>query len=110
MPTWVGSVFLRQGPRLAAPQAAHEGAPIAPTANASGSRGAKGEVSADLSIEVPPLVMRASGKARGIHFRPWIVMGAVCQHPAYMLWYKQPPERRRPSSEVWKALAEGQEL
>ena len=42
--------------------------------------------------------------------RPWIVTGSACQHPAYVLWYKQPPERRGPSPEVWKTLAEEQEL
>ena len=73
-------------------------------------RGSKVEVSADLPSVVAPLVMRAGGKARGVHFRPWIVTGAICQHPAFVLWYKQPPERRGPSLEVWKTLAEDQEL
>ena len=68
------------------------------------------EVSTDLPSSVAPLVMRASGKARGVYFRPWIVTGAVCQHPAFVLWFKQPPERRGPSREVWKTLAEDQEL
>ena len=54
--------------------------------------------------------MRASGKARGVHFRPWILTGAACQHPAYVLWFKQPPERRGPSPDVWKTLAEDGEL
>ena len=54
--------------------------------------------------------MRASGKARGFHFRPWIVTGVARQHPAYVLWYKQPPECRRPSPQVWTTLAEDQEL
>ena len=54
--------------------------------------------------------MHASGKAGGIHFRPWIVTGAACQQPAFVLWYQQPPERRGPSPEVWKTLAEDQEL
>ena len=73
-------------------------------------RGSKVEVSADLPSSVAPLVMRASGKARGAHFQPWIVTGAACQHPALVLWYKQPPERRGPSPEVSKTLAEDQEL
>ena len=73
-------------------------------------RGSKVEVSADLPSSVAPLVMRASGKARGAHFQPWIVTGAACQHPAFVLWYKQPPERRGPSPEVSKTLAEDQEL
>ena len=73
-------------------------------------RGSKVEVSADLPSAVAPLVIHASGKARGVHFRPWIVTGAACQHPAFVLWYKQPPERRGPSPEVWKTLAEDQEL
>ena len=73
-------------------------------------RGSKVEVSADLPSSVAPLVMRASGKARGLHFRPWIVTGAACQHPAFVLWYKQPPERRGPSPEAWKTLANDQEL
>ena len=73
-------------------------------------RGSRVEVLADLLTELVPLVMRSSGKARGVHFRPWIVMGAACQHPAYVLWYKQPPERRGPSPEVWKTLADDQEL
>ena len=47
---------------------------------------------------------------RGFHLRPWIVRGSTCEHPAYVLWYKQLPERRRPSMEVWKTLAEDQEL
>ena len=59
-------------------------------------RGSKFEVSADLPSSVAPLVMRASGKARGLHFRPWIVTGAACQHPAFVLWYKQRPERAGP--------------
>ena len=73
-------------------------------------KGSKVEVSAGLPSLVAPLVMRASGKDRGVHFRLWIVAGAACQHPAFMLWYKQPPERRGPSPEVWKTLAEDQEL
>ena len=73
-------------------------------------RGSKVEVSTDLPTEVAPLVLRASGKARGVHFRPRIVNGSACQHPAYVLWYKQPPERRGSSPEVWKTLAEDQEL
>ena len=73
-------------------------------------RGSKVEVSAELPSSVPPLVMRASGKARGVHFRPWIVTGAACQHPAFVLWFKQPLERCRPSPEVSKTLAEDQEL
>ena len=73
-------------------------------------RGSMVEVSTDLPSSVAPLVMRASGKARGVHFRPWIVTGAACQHPAYVLWFKQPPECRGPSPEVWKALAEDEEL
>ena len=68
------------------------------------------EVSTDPPSSVAPLVMRASGKDRGVHFRPWIVTGAACQHPGYVLWFKQPPERRGPSPEVWKTLAEDGEL
>ena len=48
-----------------------------------------------------PLVMRDSGKARGVHFRPWIVTGAACQHPVFVLWYKQSLERRGASPEIW---------
>ena len=59
-------------------------------------RRSKVEVSANLRSSVAPLVMRNSGKARGVHFRPWIVTGAACQHSAFVLWYKQPPERRGP--------------
>ena len=72
--------------------------------------GSKVEVSTDLPSSVAPLVMRASGKGRGVHFRPWIVTGAACQHPVYVLWFKQPPVRRGPSPEVWKTLAEDGEL
>ena len=68
--------------------------------------GSRVEGSADLLTEVVPLVMPASGKARGVHFRPWIATGAACRHPTYVRWYKQPPERRGPSPEVWKTLAE----
>ena len=68
------------------------------------------EVSTDLPSSVAPLVMHASGKARGVHFRPWIVTGAACQHPAFVLWFKQPPVRHWPSPEVWKTRAEDQEL
>ena len=63
-------------------------------------RGSRVEVLADLPTEVLPLVMRASGKARGVHLRRWLVTGATCQHSAYVLFYKQPPERRGPSPEV----------
>ena len=73
-------------------------------------RGSMVEVSTDLPSSVAPLVMRASGNARGVHLRPWIVTGAACQDPAYVLWFKQPPERRGPSPEVWKTLAEDGEL
>ena len=73
-------------------------------------RGSKVEVSVDLPSAVAPPVMRASGKARGVHIRPWIVTGGACQHHLFVLWYKQPPERRWPSSEVWKTPAEDQEL
>ena len=72
--------------------------------------GSKVEVSADLPTEVAPPVLRASGKARGVHFRPWIVSASACQHPAYVLWYKPPPERRGPSLEVWKTQPEDQEI
>ena len=61
-------------------------------------------------IQVAPLVVRASCKARGVHFRPWIVTGSACQHAAYVLWYRQPPERRGLSPEVWTTLATDQEL
>ena len=70
------------------------------------ARGSRVEVSTDLPTEVVPLVRRASIKGRGLHFRPWIVTGVACHHPAYVMWYKQPPERRGPSPEVWKTLAE----
>ena len=73
-------------------------------------RGSMVEVSIEFPSSVAPLVMRASGKARVVHFRPWILTGAACQHPAYVLWFKQPPERRGPSAEVWKTLAEDGEL
>ena len=63
-------------------------------------RGSKVEASEDLPLSVAPMVMRASGKAQGVHFRPWIVTGAACQHPAFVLWFKQPPERRGPSPQV----------
>ena len=69
-------------------------------------RGSKVGVSAHLPTEVPPLVVRASGKGRSGDYRPWIVKGSDCQHAAYVLWYKQPLERRGPSPEVWKTLAE----
>ena len=69
-------------------------------------RGSKVELSADLPSAVVLLVMRLSGKARGVRFRPWIVTGAACQHPAFMLWNKRPPEHRRPSRDVCKTLAE----
>ena len=71
-------------------------------------RGLKVEVSADHPSSVVPLVMRAKSKARGVHFRPWI--GASCQHPTFVLWFKQPPERRGPSPEVWSTLAKNWEL
>ena len=76
----------------------------------AGIWGSRVEVSADLPTEVVPLVMRASGKARGAHFRQWIDTGAACQHHAYVLWYKQPPQRCGPSPEVWKTLAKDQKL
>ena len=69
-------------------------------------RGLKVEFCADLPTEVVLLVMRGIGKARGVHFWPWIVTGSACQHPAYVLWFKQPPEHRGPSPEVWETLAE----
>ena len=97
-----------EGPRVAAPQAAHGGSP-APLMQAA-IRGSMLEVSTDLSSSVAPLLMRASGKARGVHFRPWVVTGAACPHPAYVLWFKQPLERRGPSPEVLKTLAEDREL
>ena len=65
-------------------------------------RGSMVEVSTNPPSSVALLVLRASGKARGVHFRPWIVTSAACQHPAYVLWFKQPPERRGPSPEVWE--------
>ena len=57
-----------------------------------------------------PLVVSASAKARGVHFRPWIVTSAGGQHPAYVVWCKQPPERRGASKEVLKTLAKDREL
>ena len=54
--------------------------------------------------------MRASGKARGVHFRAWLIIGAACQHPAYVLWYKQPLERRGRFLDVLKTPAEDREL
>ena len=55
-------------------------------------------------------MLRANGKPSVVHFYPWLVIGSACQHPAYVLLFKQPPERRRPFSEVWKTLAEDQEI
>ena len=59
--------------------------------------GSKVEVSVDLPTEVAPRVLRANGKAWGVHFVPWIVTSSACQHPEHVLWYKQPLERRGPS-------------
>ena len=65
------------------------------------ARGSKVEVSAGLTSAVLPLVMRASGKAQDVYFRPWIVTGAACQHPAFVLYHWSaagpPPRFRRPS-------------
>ena len=63
-------------------------------------RGSKVEMSADQPTSLAPLPMRATGKARGVHFWPWIVTGASCQHLAFVLRYKQPLKRRWPSAEV----------
>ena len=67
-------------------------------------RGSRVDVSPDILTEAVSLVMSASGKPRGVQFRPWIVTGAACQHPMYVLWYKShrstadPPRRfGRPS-------------
>ena len=40
-------------------------------------RGSKVEVSTDLPLSVALLVMHASGKARGVHFRPRIITGTA---------------------------------
>ena len=48
-------------------------------------RGSGVEVSADFPSAVVPLVMHASGKARGVHFRRWIDTSAAVQHPAFVL-------------------------
>ena len=42
------------------------------------ARGSMIEVSPHLLSSLAPLVMHASGKARGVHFGPWIVTGAFC--------------------------------
>ena len=41
-------------------------------------RGPKVEVAAELPTEVAPLVMRVSGKARGVYLQLWIVTRSAC--------------------------------
>ena len=60
-------------------------------------RGSRVEFSAYVPTEVGPLVMRASGKARGVHFRPWIVAGTLCQSI-------RPQPTRAPCGEVMALL------
>ena len=95
---------------MAAPQAARGDVPAPPPAHSGRGPGFDGRGLYRPPFVAGPLVMRTSGKARGMHFRPSIVTGTVCQHPVFVLWLKQPLERRGPSPEVWKTLTEDQEL
>ena len=59
-----------------------------------------------VSMDLPPflirVVLRDSGKTRGVQFRPWITTGTDYHHPTYILSFKEPPEQRGPTEEIWK--------
>ena len=72
--------------------------------------GSKVKATTDLRTKVAPLGLGASGNAGGVHFRRCISTSSACQHPMYVLWYKEPPEHRGPSPEVRRTLTEHQVL
>ena len=79
MPTYVGSTW---GPLVRTTRGGTSSrswgkpCPTPPPMQAA-VRGSMVEVSTDLPSSVAPLVMRASGKARVVHFRFWIVTGTA---------------------------------
>ena len=93
-----------------AAQAAHGGGPAPFPPHAGRNPGLNGR-----GLHRPPLVCGPAGDARQLQ-GPGGALPALdrhrrgLQHPAYVLWFKQPPERRGPSPEVWKTLAEDGEL
>ena len=81
------------------------------TGSAHGSGGARvaREVSIDLPMDLIPVVLWNSGQTQGVQFHPWITAGNDCHHPANVLCFKQ-PERRKPTSGMWKIVAGHQQL
>ena len=73
-------------------------------------QGSKVEVFADLPSSVPPLVMRASGKARGGPLPALDRHGRGLPAPRVRAVVQAATGAPRPSPEVWKTLAEDQEL
>ena len=67
--------------------------------------GAWVEVSLYLPVDLIPVVLRASGRVRGMLYRPWATFGEDYPHPAHVMRFERPPERRGPLPEAWKEWA-----
>ena len=70
-----------------------------------GRHGAWVEVSLDLSLHFIPVVLRASGRVREVLYRPWATSANDYPHPAHVVRFERPPQRRAPLPEAWKELA-----
>ena len=73
-------------------------------------RGSQIEFSMHLPMDLLPAVLRDSGRVRGLRSMPWITAGSDRPYSAYVVWFKQPPERRGPLTEAWKVVAGDQRL
>ena len=63
------------------------------------------EASLDLPVDLIQVVLRASGRVRGVLYRPWVTSGEDYPHPAHIFRLERPPERRGPLPGAWKELA-----
>ena len=70
-----------------------------------GRHGAWVEVSLDLPMDLIPVVLRASGRVRGVLYRPCATSGEDYPHPAHVMHFEWPLEHRGPLPEAWKELA-----
>ena len=55
-----------------------------------GPHGAWVEFSLDLPVDLIPVVLRASGRVRGVLYRPWATSGEDYPHPAHVMRFERP--------------------
>ena len=63
------------------------------------------EVSLDVPVDLIPVVLCTSGRVRGVLYRHWARSGEEYPHPAHVVCFERPSERRGPLPEAWKELA-----